>query len=293
VEPVLILSAIGITHRAGAARLRAWSWGRSGRAERIPGSRSFVGGPLVSGPRVAKGDEPARRPAWGLLYAVTAAGFAAFWWVNSDPSRPGRLAWELGLVGAIFGGVALWIRRNRAVLADQDAMVHRGDPPPIETAVEVSDGALLLPNRNWYTRGQHRMGPRGEARAFRRSPRTLGVDEAGSRSSRSPGGARMGGNCASIPDPASSSTPGGATAPSPRGARSAERPRTLSGPTTSPAGATDEQTSARVPGAQPDPLTDLPDRSVCPACENVATGFKRGRTFVCQYCGHRHEDRDP
>jgi hypothetical protein len=117
VEPVLILSVIGMTVRARAARLRGWSWGRSGRAERIPGSRSFAGGPLVSGPRVAEGDERARRPAWGLLYAVTAAWFAAFWWVDSDLSRPGRLAWEFGLVGAIFGGVALWIRRNRAVLA--------------------------------------------------------------------------------------------------------------------------------------------------------------------------------
>ena len=63
---------------------------------------------------------PVARPRWGLLYGVVFGGLAALTLVDVDAAASGRTVLDCVMAGAVFLGIACWIRANRVALDQQD-----------------------------------------------------------------------------------------------------------------------------------------------------------------------------
>ena len=70
---------------------------------------------------------PRPRPRWGLLYGVVLVGLAALALVDVDAAVPARWLLDGGVAGAIFVGIAFWLRGHRAALDQQDWCECAGD----------------------------------------------------------------------------------------------------------------------------------------------------------------------
>ena len=95
---------------------------------------------------------PQGAPRWGVL-SVTATGLAAFWWVESDLGGSWRMAGDLGLVGAIFGSMWVWLRKHREALAEavqREAAVCQAAAPRPESRRPFPENGRPTSNRLWY-----------------------------------------------------------------------------------------------------------------------------------------------
>ena len=117
---------------------------------------------------------PQGAPRSGVLYGLTATGLAAFWWVESDLGGSWRMAGDLGLVGAIFGSMWVWLRKHRDALAEavqREAAVCQAATPRLEGRRPFPENGRPVPNRLWYAPDSMRwMDPSKRSAARERRP---------------------------------------------------------------------------------------------------------------------------